>query len=152
MIAKLDRLKQADDSLLALSDEAVEETYRLGDIINNVNDELKSSEAEDNRKAEESEALLGKGLKRLTEKDLEKVYRAGRSEYSSSYSMMVDDAYRGCSNVAKKLGLPLYWDAGVFPMMFSYIRNHASWDKVPQSTKRSMLSAANEDLVDTARR
>lgn len=118
------------------------------DAIDEFKEFIKDAEA---READDA-VIAAAGMKKLSVEDLSKIYRAAKSEYSSSYSMMSDDALSGANNMAKKFGIRGYVDAGWFPQMLSCIERHMTWDKVPSDAKEDMLIDANEDVAYEARK
>lgn len=96
-------------------------------------------------------SLKRSGIKEITIDDIARIYKAAKSEYSSSYAMMIDDAMKGANSVAKKLGLSVVTDWGWFPVMFRYVRAHKQWDSIPADTKMDMVDFANEELSKYAK-
>jgi len=77
---------------------------------------------------------------------LEKIYRAAKSSYSSSYAMMIDDARAGAQSVAKRHGINVFYDSEWFQIMFSNIKAHRTWDKIDKFQKQEMLDSINEEV------
>ena len=117
------------------------------DFIYDLDGLIKDAQERDEKATQASTKLKELGLRLLTLKDVESVYRAAKSEYSSSYAMMVDDAWKGANNVASTLGLSCCYDSGWFSTMFGYIRAHKSWTSIPEYEKKNLLEDMNEDLV-----
>ena len=79
---------------------------------------------------------------KLTMAGAKAIYTAAKNGYSQSYAMMLQDAFEPATQAAKKYAIeePLY-DAGWFPMMYGFIRNHRSWDSLHDDTKATILLA-----------
>ena len=146
---------QSYDDIVA-SDHNVEEDIgqldnrvrEIEDFIANISDALEVAGSKEASK----KALADAGLKPATAADMAKIYKAAKSEYSSSDIMMIDDAMRGAESVAKKLGYGVYTDGGFFPDMFQYIKANRRWDDVKPDAVERMVDAANEDLEFEAKR
>lgn len=97
-------------------------------------------------------ALGKKGFKKITLSDMERIYRAALSEYSSSYAMMADDSFRGAESASKKLGISPVYDWGWFPLIHGFVKAHKRWSDVPERTKSEMVAKANEELLQSVSR
>jgi len=74
----------------------------------------------------------------LTKAAVKAIYNASKKEYDNSYAMMIDDAMEGARKPAKKYNTEPFCDAGFFPIMYRYIRNHRRWEDVTDADVQDM--------------
>jgi hypothetical protein len=86
--------------------------------------------------------------KPLTEEQVMKIYCAAKCKYSSSYAMMIDDAFRGADPAAAKHGIWVCYDSPWFSLMMRFIRSHKRWESIPESSRRDIVEALNGKPVN----
>lgn len=113
--------------------QAVDAMYNRRSYIKGLDEALKSDLA-----------ALSKMGPAVDEKVLRTLYGIMKRGYDNSYAMMVDDAMNAGKKYAEKNGISLFWDAGVFPEMFTHIRSHRNWDSLSKQVKAEFSRAARK--------
>jgi hypothetical protein len=149
----INKLETSDDpDSKKLIDNAWKTQDRIEEMLVDAKNDLEDALERDDRKAKFDANLQAAGLKALTLNDVKNIYVGAKSSYGSSGAMLVDDAIEGAERPARKAGIGVYYDGGVFPRMIGFIKNHVPWQRIPDSVKAEMLELANEELGDIARR
>lgn len=81
--------------------------------------------------------------KHLTEEQVKKIYFAAKCKYSSSYAMMIDDAFSGAEPAAAKHGIWTCYDSRWFSLMMRHIRSHQRWENISKDARRDIVEALN---------
>lgn len=83
------------------------------------------------------------GRMRVTERTVAALYKRAFDAYQGSYAMMVDDAFRGGGDFARRKNIEWLFDAGVFPAMYRLIRAHRWWDDLDSDAREELVRLAN---------
>lgn len=109
-------------------------------------DEVEALKATADKRSKQSAAVTAKGLRLIGTAQIKTIFNAARRTYTESDAMLVDDALAGAKSASKQYGIAPFVDTGWFPIMYSYIRRHSTWEALLPRDVTDMVEYANEDI------